>query len=102
MVYNASDVFIAPSLADNLPYTIFEALSCGTPVVAFNTGGIPDMVQHKVNGYLATYKDAGDIVEGINFVLNNKIKGHLSADFDTDSTIKKHKELFDYVNSNTR
>ncbi len=75
LVYNAADVFIAPSLADNLPYTIFEALSCGTPVVAFNTGGIPDMVQHKSNGYLARYKDAGDIVEGIKFVLSNNIKG---------------------------
>jgi glycosyltransferase involved in cell wall biosynthesis len=102
LVYNASDIFIAPSLADNLPYTIFEALSCGTPVVAFNTGGIPDMVKHKINGYLATYKDAGDIVEGIDFVFNNKIKGHLSSDFDTANTIKKHQELFDYISSNSR
>jgi glycosyltransferase involved in cell wall biosynthesis len=99
IVYNASDVFIAPSLADNLPYTIFEALSCGTPVVAFNTGGIPDMVQHKVNGYLATYKDARDIVNGIQFVLNNKIVGHLSPNFDTGNTIKKHLELFEQINS---
>jgi glycosyltransferase involved in cell wall biosynthesis len=100
LVYNAADVFIAPSLADNLPYTIFESLSCGTPVVAFNTGGIPDMVQHKLNGYLARYKDAGDIVEGINFVLSNNIKGYLSSNFDTVNTIKKHQELFDRITSN--
>ena len=102
LVYNASDAFIAPSLADNLPYTIFEAQSCGTPVVAFNIGGIPDMVQHKVNGYLARYKDAQDIAEGIKFVLNNKIEGHLSPSFDTSNTIKKHLELFDQINSGTR
>ena len=101
LVYNAADVFIAPSLADNLPYTIFESLSCGTPVVAFNTGGIPDMVQHKLNGYLARYKDASDIVEGINFVLSNNIQGHLSSTFDTINTIKKHQELFDRITSNT-
>src|SRR5260370_4550150 len=100
LVYNASDIFIAPSLADNLPYTIFEALSCGTPVVAFDTGGISDMVQHKVNGYLAKYKDVEDIVEGIKFVWNNKIQGHLSSNFDTSKTVKKHQELFDYINFN--
>ncbi len=98
LVYNAADIFIAPSLADNLPYTIFEALSCGTPVVAFDTGGIPDMVQHKVNGYLAKYKDAQDIVEGIKFVWNNNIQGYLSSNFDTGKTVKKHQELFDYIN----
>jgi glycosyltransferase involved in cell wall biosynthesis len=97
LVYNASDIFIAPSLADNLPYTIFEALSCGTPVVAFNTGGIPDMVQHKINGYLANYKDPADIVAGVHFVLDNKIKGHLSSNFETSATVKKHQELFDYI-----
>lgn len=102
LVYNASDVFIAPSLADNLPFTVFEALSCGTPVVAFHTGGIPDLVQHKVNGYLARYKDAEDIVEGIKFVLDNNIQGHLSPNFYTSNTVKKHQELFEYINSSTR
>lgn len=95
VVYNASDVFIAPSLADNLPYTIFEALSCGTPVVAFSTGGIPDMIQHKVNGYLANYKDASNLAEGVRYVLGNNISGSLSSEFDNDKTIAKHLELFE-------
>ncbi len=101
LVYNAADVFVAPSLADNLPYTIFEALSCGTPVVAFDTGGIPDMVQHKTNGYLAKYKDAQDIVNGIHFVLDNGIKGHLSEEYETSNTIKKHQQLFDQIRNRT-
>src|SRR5664280_852369 len=61
LVYNAADVFITPSLADNLPTTILESLSCGTPVVGFDVGGIPDMIKHKWNGYLAKYRDAEDI-----------------------------------------
>jgi glycosyltransferase involved in cell wall biosynthesis len=63
--YNAADLFILPSLEDNLPNTIMESLSCGTPVVAFSTGGIPEMIDHKVNGYLAEYKNAEDLANGI-------------------------------------
>jgi glycosyltransferase involved in cell wall biosynthesis len=101
LVYNAADVFVAPSLADNLPYTIFEALSCGTPVVAFNTGGIPDMIQHKTNGYLAKYKDAQDIADGIHFVLDNGIKGHLSEEYETSNTVRRHQQLFDQIRNKT-
>ena len=99
LVYNASDVFVAPSLADNLPTTVLESLSCGTPVVGFEVGGIPDMIRHKENGYLAKYKNAGDIVEGIKFCLNNKIKGYTLPEFEPDSIIKKHLQLFDYIRS---
>ena len=53
LVYNAADVFIAPSLAEAFGYVVMEALSCGTPVVGFDVGGIPDMISHKENGYLA-------------------------------------------------
>lgn len=67
--YNAADLFIAPSLEDNLPNTIVESIACGTPVVAFNVGGIPDIIDHKQNGYLAAYKNALDLVNGIEWVL---------------------------------
>jgi glycosyltransferase involved in cell wall biosynthesis len=50
--YSASDAFIAPSLADNLPYTVLEAMACGVPVVASNVGGIPEQVAHNVSGVL--------------------------------------------------
>ena len=55
----------APSLQDNLPNTIVEAMSCGTPCVGFDTGGIPQMIAHRVNGYVARYKSAEDLAEGI-------------------------------------
>lgn len=94
LVYNAADVFIVPSLADNLPTTVQESLSCGTPVVGFNVGGIPDMIKHKENGYLAKYKDAGDISEGIIFCISNSIKGYLLPDFEQNAVIKRHLALF--------
>ncbi len=72
MLYNAADVFVASSLADNFPNTIVESLACGTPVVGFNVGGIPDLIDHKQNGYLAHYKDSDDLAEGIRWVLDCK------------------------------
>jgi len=55
--YSAADLFVLPSLEDNLPNTIMESLACGTPVLAFKTGGIPEMIEHKKTGYLADYND---------------------------------------------
>jgi glycosyltransferase involved in cell wall biosynthesis len=60
--------FWLPSLEDNLPNTVMESLACGTPVVAFRTGGIPDMVQHQQNGYLAEYRSSADLARGIAWV----------------------------------
>ncbi|MEN8119673.1 MAG: glycosyltransferase family 4 protein [Bacteroidota bacterium] len=69
--YNAADLFVLPSLEDNLPNTIMESLACGTPVLAFKTGGIPEMIEHKKNGYLADYKSAADLKKGLDFILNH-------------------------------
>lgn len=69
-IYNAVDVFIIPSLEDNLPNTIMESLSCGTPVVGFKTGGIPEMIDHQSNGYVARNRDTEDLMNGILWVLS--------------------------------
>jgi len=69
--YSAADTFILPSLEDNLPNTVLESLACATPVVAFKTGGIPDMVKHLENGYLADYMSAKDLAEGIIWLLEH-------------------------------
>lgn len=68
-VYNSADVFVLPSLEDNLPNTIMEAMACGVPCVGFNVGGIPEMIDHRENGYVAAYKDADDLEAGIRWVL---------------------------------
>ncbi len=68
-VYNAADVFVLPSLEDNLPNTIMEAMACGVPCVGFRVGGIPEMIRHQVNGYVAQERAAADLAEGIHYVL---------------------------------
>jgi glycosyltransferase involved in cell wall biosynthesis/sulfatase maturation enzyme AslB (radical SAM superfamily) len=69
-IYNSADVFVLPSLEDNLPNVVIEALACGLPVVGFNIGGLMEQVDHKVNGYLANAKDENDLAEGIKWVLS--------------------------------
>jgi glycosyltransferase involved in cell wall biosynthesis len=69
-LYNAIDLFVTPSLQDNLPNTIVEAMSCGVPCVGFNVGGIPEMINHKQDGYVADYCDSIDFAQGIAWCLN--------------------------------
>jgi glycosyltransferase involved in cell wall biosynthesis len=76
--YSAADAFLTTSLEDNLPNTVMESLSCGTPVVAFTTGGIPNMVNHQQNGYLAQYKSSQDFANGIAWVYHHLEKERLS------------------------
>jgi glycosyltransferase involved in cell wall biosynthesis len=71
MLYSAADVMVVPSKHENLPYTVMESLSCGTPVVAFNVGGNSDMIDHKQNGYLANPYDIKDFTEGIYWCIEN-------------------------------
>ncbi len=59
LIYNAADVTAVPSQQDNLPNTMVESLSCGTPVVGFNVGGIPDLVKNGETGFLATKGNIG-------------------------------------------
>ena len=67
--YSAATVFVSPSIEDNLPNTIMESMTCGTPVVGFEVGGIPEMIDHKITGYVADYKSAEDLAKGIYWTL---------------------------------
>ncbi len=90
--YNASDVFVLPSLEENLPNTIMEAMACCTPSVAFNVGGIPDLIDHQQNGYLADYCNAEDFANGIKWILEDKER------YDTlkQKAREKTKSLYSY------
>ena len=73
-IYSAADVFVTSSIQENLPNTIMEAMACGTPAVGFEVGGIPEMIENKYNGmppngFLAKYKSAESVAEGIDWVL---------------------------------
>ena len=69
-VYNSVDLYVTPSLEENLPNTIMEAMSCGVPCVGFHVGGIPEMIDHLHNGYVADYKSSEDFANGIHWALS--------------------------------
>lgn len=102
LYYSASDLLLYPSLADNSPLVIMESMSCGTPVVAFNTGGIPEIIDHTESGYIAKYKDLDDLVKGVWFILNHPDKNKLGndarkkivEDFNIDNMIDNYISLY--------
>lgn len=104
-LYNAADVFIVPSRQDNLPNTVIESMRCGTPIVAFNIGGMPDMIIHKHNGYLASAFDTDDLKSGIEYIINNpdniEFKNncltHFNNNFSKKVVIPKFIELYNNI-----
>lgn len=71
LVYAAADVFAFPSREDNAPLTVAEAMLSGTPVVGFPVGNVPELLEHKINGYIARYEDAKDLADGLAWALGN-------------------------------
>lgn len=98
-IYSMADVFILPSIEDNLPNTIMEAMACGTPVVAFDTGGIPDMIDHRINGYLAAFKSAADLATGSAYILNTPGLGSAAREkvlreFNNEKVARQYIEVY--------
>ncbi len=67
-IYSAADVLVIPSVAENFPNVVIEAMACGTPVVGFDTGGIRDQIKHLSNGYLAENKSSESLLQGIKWI----------------------------------
>lgn len=78
-VYRAANVFVLPSLSENLPNTIMESMACGIPCVGFKVGGIPEEIDHLKNGYVAAYRNAEDLARGIRWILCEADYDSLSA-----------------------
>lgn len=76
-LYNAADAVVIPSRQDNLPNIAVEALSCSLPIIAFNTGGLVDLVDHQKTGYIAKAFEIEDLAKGIKWVLTNIEKKNL-------------------------
>lgn len=105
LIYNAADVMVVPSIQESFGQTAAESMSCGTPVVAFATTGLTDIVDHKVNGYLAVPYDVNDLAEGISWVLYQGVSSELreaSIDkvkrcFSSDVVVDRYIELYEQI-----
>lgn len=102
-LYAAADVFVLPSIQENLPYTVMEAMACGTPCVAFDQGGVPDLIDHEQNGYLAHPYAPDDLARGIAWVLEDsarreKLSNHarhkVEREFSVAMIAARHMELY--------
>ncbi len=110
VAYSATDLFILPSLEDNLPNTVLESMACGTPVLAFDTGGIPDLVQHGENGYLVERGNAAALAAALLELLRDDKKRQLLAGncrsfveqgYSGDTQGKRYEQLFREIMTST-
>jgi glycosyltransferase involved in cell wall biosynthesis len=100
LAYSLFDVFVCPSVEDNLPNTVIESLACGTPVVGFNIGGMPDMVVSGVTGFLAADISAESLKSCLDKVLADKSEIELMARNCRELVLNKfslHKQANSYI-----
>jgi glycosyltransferase involved in cell wall biosynthesis len=101
-LYNAARLFVNSSLVENFPNTIIESMLCGTPAVAFSTGGIPEMIRHREDGYLADHRSAEDLAEGMEWLLSHPDYQTVSAQarksaldrFSREKSVQAHLDLY--------
>lgn len=104
LAYSGADVFVAPSLQEAFGQTAAEAMACGTPVVAFKETGIADIVDHKIDGYLAKPFDIGDLTKGIHWALTSRadpskfrmrVRQKAEQNFSSKTQVQKYIDLYD-------
>ncbi|WP_343695595.1 glycosyltransferase family 4 protein [Flavobacterium sp.] len=104
-LYNAVDLVVVPSLQETLPQVAIEAMSCGTPVVAFGHTGLLDIVEHFKTGYLARPFEKEDLANGIQWVLNDDNHKQLSVNsrtkivenFSSSIVTENYMKLYDEI-----
>jgi len=101
LAYSASDLFVIPSLEDNLPNTVLESLACGTPVVGFRIGGIPDMIQDGENGFLVDEISSTKLAQTLHYALQNliqfdsqKIRANCQAKYAPEIQAKAYLDIY--------
>tara|TARA_B110000027_G_C16120879_1_gene302882 strand:- start:2124 stop:3350 length:1227 start_codon:yes stop_codon:yes gene_type:complete len=104
-LYSAVDAVVVPSRQDNFPSVAVEAQACGAPVISFNIGGLPDIIEHQNTGYIAKAFNTKDLANGISWVLENSeikklghnAKKHVVDNFKSNLVAKKYLETYKEV-----
>ena len=105
-LYSAADVMVVPSLQEAFGKTVIEAMACGTPVVAFDSGGPADIIEHARTGYLAKSFDPEDLARGIAWCLENKervvemgarAREAVEAEFDIAVVARRYCRLYERI-----
>jgi glycosyltransferase involved in cell wall biosynthesis len=65
LIFSAADAFLCPTLADGQPQTVLESLACGTPVIVFDVGPMPDLVENDKTGRIAPDKTSQSLLVAI-------------------------------------
>lgn len=97
LLYNAVDVFAAPSLAESFGMTVLESLMCGTPVVTFENTGSSEFIVHKINGFLAEYKNIESLSAGLEFCLTNNLSVCLDNKYSRENILDSHFNLINEI-----
>ena len=104
-LYNAADLLMMPTLMDNLPNTIVEAMACGVPCVGSDVGGLPQMITPGTDGYLARLRDADDFAHGIEQLLLHEDYAQMAAAarhkavnaYSEEAVARKYIEIYEQV-----
>lgn len=91
--YAAVDVFLFPSIAENFPLVVLEAMSCGLPILAFAVGGVPEAVNHKEHGYIAKYRDQEDLNNGLKWLLDLSVDENKNIRQNCSKRVRDHFSL---------
>ncbi len=103
LAYSSADVTVMTSLQENLPNSIMESMACGTPVAAFDIGGIPQLVVPGVTGMLAKPFDTAELAAGLKSVLSDpalrdrmgrESRLKIVSEFDTEVISHRYQELY--------
>jgi glycosyltransferase involved in cell wall biosynthesis len=93
LIYSAADVFLITSLQDNLPNTVMESLACGTPVAGFSVGGIAEMIENDVNGYLVPPMDTTALLDAITKLLHSDDRREKMAHACRQKAVRRYSDL---------
>jgi glycosyltransferase involved in cell wall biosynthesis len=108
LIYNCADVFVIPSLQEAFGQTALEAMSCSIPLVGFDTGGIPDMIENGTTGYLAETENIEDLADAIIKILKlnkkdydrmamncrEKVLKRFTLDYQAENYINLYNQLY--------